>query len=427
VPVTNKRKRTEALVQIRTHRAAPRIVRRRRGGVSRRLVAAVCLALAAAGATVADATPGQPRGSALVMHERVAKPGTYRVTIELWTLSGRRDTVVLRVADKTHRVKLARGQGRLSVKLRVTVSHRKFTIAATSVRRGSKIRLAVLRISGPVATTSPSAPTPAPSGSTGPTVATGTSGSTPPSQSETPSGEAMPVGNIPGWNQTYAQDFSGLSLPSGWLAYTGEPGGDPAGWWDPSHVSVSGGELRILSSRDPAHCPSGCTALDDFVSGGLQLYGHAQTYGKYEIRMRADNAKGLGLTVLLWPTDNWPPEIDMVADVGLSPRVGTAVGTIVYGSSNNPSVIGVKNTTADLTQWHTWGAEWTQGKVVFTLDGNVWATVTNPGISSVPMNLAIQMQAYPCDGIGGEAGCPDSSTPTSSDFDIDWVTQYSPS
>jgi hypothetical protein len=87
----------------------------------------------------------------------------------------------------------------------------------------------------------------------------------------------------------------------------------------------------------------------------------------------------------------------------------------------------VKNTTADLTQWHTWGAEWTQGKVVFTLDGNVWATVTNPGISSVPMNLAIQMQAYPCDGIGGEAGCPDSSTPTSSDFDIDWVTQYSPS
>lgn len=363
------------------------------------------------------------------MHEHVGRPGTYRVTIELWSLSKHRDTVVLRAGDKTHRVKLDRHHGRLRITLRVTVRHRSFTIVATSVRPGSTIRLTVLRVSGPIPTTSPSPPTPAPSrstGATGTTNATGGSGSTGLSQIEAPSGEAMPVGDIPGWHQTYAEDFSGSSLPSGWDAYTGEPGGDPAGWWDPSHVSVSGGELQILSSRDPAHCPSGCTAIDDFVSGGLQFYGNPQTYGKYEIRMRADNAKGLGFTVLLWPKDTWPPEIDMIADVGLSPRIGTGVGTVL-GSGSNPGVVGVKDTTADLSQWHTWGAEWTPGKVVFTLDGNVWATVTSPDVSSVAMNLAIQMQAEPCNYYGGEAGCPDSTTPAASHFDIDWVTEYSPS
>jgi hypothetical protein len=59
----------------------------------------------------------------------------------------------------------------------------------------------------------------------------------------------------------------------------------------------------------------------------------------------------------------------------------------------------------------------------------VWATIDNPNISSIPMNLAIQIQAYPC-GNGGELGnvtCPNSSTPAQSYFQIDWVTQYSPS
>lgn len=430
----------------RTHRADRRR-RRARGGLVWRRLLAVSLALAVAGATVANATPGRPRASALVKHERVGKPGTYRITIELWSNSASSDSVVLRVADRTRHVTLDRHHRRMRVTLRVKVAGRSFTIRATGTRRSSAIRLAVQRLSGPSATT-PAAPTTPKAGSTGASGAsgsaglvggapssgptgtggsTGSSGPSGPSGSsagEQPSGEAMPVGDIPGWTQTYAQDFSGTTLPPGWDAYTGMPGGDPAGWFDASHVSVSNGELQILSSIDPAHCPSGCTALDDYVTGGVQLYGHAQTYGKYEIRMRADNAKGLGLTVLLWPTGAWPPEIDIVGDVGISPRIGTAVGDI-FGDNNTS--IDVKNKTVDLTQWHTWGAEWTPGQVAFTVDGTVWATADNPNISSAPMNLAIQIQAYPCSGPGSFGVCVDSTTPASSYFDVDWVTQYSPS
>ncbi len=44
-----------------------------------------------------------------------------------------------------------------------------------------------------------------------------------------PSGVPMPTGNLPGWQLTYSQDFSGTTLPSGWDAYSGEPGSDPYG------------------------------------------------------------------------------------------------------------------------------------------------------------------------------------------------------
>ena len=45
-----------------------------------------------------------------------------------------------------------------------------------------------------------------------------------------PSGVPMPVGNIPGWRQVFADDFTGATLDtSRWRLYWGQPGGDPGG------------------------------------------------------------------------------------------------------------------------------------------------------------------------------------------------------
>ncbi len=36
----------------------------------------------------------------------------------------------------------------------------------------------------------------------------------------------MPVGNIPGWRQVFADDFNGTTLnTSNWYPYSGQPGG----------------------------------------------------------------------------------------------------------------------------------------------------------------------------------------------------------
>ena len=60
-------------------------------------------------------------------------------------------------------------------------------------------------------------------------------------------GSSWPT-SVPGWQLTYSTDFPGSSLPSGWLGYDGEPGGDPDGNWDSGNVTVSGGALNLLAT-----------------------------------------------------------------------------------------------------------------------------------------------------------------------------------
>ena len=116
-------------------------------------------------------------------------------------------------------------------------------------------------------------------------------------------------------------------------------------------------------------------------------------------------------------TGSWPPEIDFAEDGGGNRQTTTA--TLHYGSGNTQVQ---RSVNADFTQWHTLGVEWTPGKLVYTLDGQPWATVTNPNVPSRPMVLAMQTQVWGC-GIAGY-DCPDASTPASSDVDVDWVVAY---
>src|SRR5207248_3096561 len=47
----------------------------------------------------------------------------------------------------------------------------------------------------------------------------------------TPSGVPMPIGQIPGWYQTFTDDFTGNSLNDQWFRYSGGPSGDNGGWF----------------------------------------------------------------------------------------------------------------------------------------------------------------------------------------------------
>ena len=113
-----------------------------------------------------------------------------------------------------------------------------------------------------------------------------------------PSGVPVPTGNLPGWQLTYSQDFSGTSLPPGWGTYSGEPGGDSYGYWDPADVSVSNGELHL--STTPNDDPQSSNTAS---TGGASFYGNPQTYGMYLVRMKGDYEPGLQISdiALLWP------------------------------------------------------------------------------------------------------------------------------
>jgi beta-glucanase (GH16 family) len=227
---------------------------------------------------------------------------------------------------------------------------------------------------------------------------------------------AMPIGDIPGWRQGFADDFRGTSIDtSKWFAYSGQPGGDPAGWWEPSHVVVGDCMVTLRGYKDPASRPG------IFVTGGIGLNSaNSGTYGKYLIRMRRDKGDGISAIALLWPRGNtWPPEIDFYEDY--AEPSGTTATLHCGANGDNRCQIPQSLAGYDATQWHTVGVEWSPGKLVYTVDGTAWATVTDAKVPSIPMFLAVQTQSLVC---SRHNTCLSPSTPAEVDLQVDWVAAY---
>ena len=219
-----------------------------------------------------------------------------------------------------------------------------------------------------------------------------------------------PPGSGGGWRLTYSTDFPGNSLPSGWLAYNGEPGGDPAGNWEPSNVSVSGGAMHFMATSS--------------AQGGVQFYGNPQTYGMYLVRMKGDDEPGLSINnlAILWPSQQgvWPPEVDFFQDVGGSRQSFSA--SLHVGPDGNGGCCVIASPTQDSngTAWHTYGVQWTPDAMTYTIDGRVWASVSRSSLSSpaqwptIPMNLTLQSQNQ------------DSAQPsgTIETMTVAWVAEY---
>lgn len=205
--------------------------------------------------------------------------------------------------------------------------------------------------------------------------------------------------------QVWADDFDRLSYR--WTRYKGRPGGDPAGWWEPSQVTVQGGNL-VLTGQVEARGRGG-DPTRRWVSGGVKLEHDLPPlrYGRADVRLRAEPGPW-ALAVLLWPADNgWPPEIDFVEDNGGDRSLVTA--TLHTGTPQARRAVRA-TTRVDFTQWHTWSVAWSPGKVVYSVDGVPWATMTDPGVPSQGLRLVVQLQAWPCHH-GWYEVCPGPASP----------------
>jgi hypothetical protein len=133
----------------------------------------------------------------------------------------------------------------------------------------------------------------------------------------------MLVGNVPGWREVFSDDFSGSSLSWRWTSYWGVPGGDPGGFFDPTHVSVAVGQLVIGGFKDPAD-NAWDAGPNTYVTGGISSSpSFAQTYGKHLVRFGFDPGVGIAHAILLWPQSNaWPPEIDFLRGQRCQPPDG---------------------------------------------------------------------------------------------------------
>jgi len=265
--------------------------------------------------------------------------------------------------------------------------------SATSVKHAAKHRVTHHRHVAKQATASPSAGT---GGSAGTSVASG-------------DGSSWPT-SVPGWQLTYSTDFPGDSLPSGWGAYAGEPGGDPAGNWVQSNAVVSNGALHLMANSSS--------------QAGVAFYGKPQTYGMYLVRMKGDDEPNLAINniAILWPAQQgtWPPEVDFYEDGG-----GTRQGfsaTLHPGPNGDDCCVVHTNAPANNgTAWHTYGVQWTPSSITYTIDGRVFGSVSKSSLSSpaqwpsIPMNLTLQSQNQ---GSSQPSGTIETMT-------VAWVAQYS--
>jgi hypothetical protein len=249
---------------------------------------------------------------------------------------------------------------------------------------------------------------------------------TPPATSTSPSGEAMPVGNTPGWNQVFTDDFT-TNVPLGgfktaygakWSDY-GDPSLDSAGktgvnsrYSTSKTVSVKNNVLNVNM-----HYENGFFYGDALLpmKNGARL---SMQYGKIITRFRVVNpVHGYKTAWLLWPDSNtW-------ADGEIDFPEGNLDGTIkgfshcVGNPSSNCLAVDSGKT---YTTWHTAIMEWTPGKVSFTLDGTLLKSTTT-SVAAKPMHYVLQSESC----FKAASACPTDLT-SSSDIQLDWISIYSP-
>ncbi len=140
----------------------------------------------------------------------------------------------------------------------------------------------------------------------------------------------------------------------------------------------------------------------------------ARTYGYFE--MSAQMPAGAGTAPAFWlltASHQWPPELDVVEEIGRQPT--DIVGTAHTGSSNNAYPFYL--TTPDVTAgFHTYGVDWQADKITWYFDGKPYGSVATPSDMHSPMYMVVNLA------VGGAwPGSPPDPSQLNAAYKIDYV------
>jgi len=139
----------------------------------------------------------------------------------------------------------------------------------------------------------------------------------------------------------------------------------------------------------------------------------SQTYGYFEIRADLPQVKGMFPAFWLLPTaSTWPPEIDIMENVGQNFASGGAISADHRDAFRTWFPDGQ-------TGMHTYGLLWTAEKITWYVDGNAVGSVATPPSMNQPMYMIFNLA------VGGDwAGKPDPAF-SAATMKVDYVRAYS--
>jgi beta-glucanase (GH16 family) len=202
---------------------------------------------------------------------------------------------------------------------------------------------------------------------------------------------------------TFFDDFSGDTLDATkWEHMIGTGTAYGLGYWgnnekqyyQPENTIVQDGALQIQVRKEQIVADNGTGTIMNYTSSRLRTKGKfAQTYGRFEARVRIDTAApGLWPAFWLLPEfnqyGNWPysGELDIMEIRGSRPYYTTAAThyfdgrhTYISGEKRYP-----ENTT--MTDYHVYALEWTPTKITYFVDDEVVVSMStwNTNVGDFP-------------------------------------------
>lgn len=243
-------------------------------------------------------------------------------------------------------------------------------------------------------------------------------GTASPSQPSGGSGRGRSEAEINGWSIDYFEGFDSSLEDLGWEHY---------GWGDPP---VGHGAMGVMSQKNSFTQNGELVVRTQYQDGQWSAGGTSSgkvftaSRGRWEVRAKFPQAKGVGYVFLLWPEDQgWPPEIDFAEGRVNGPRVE---GTYHWDPDNKQEQRAFDN--ADMSGWHTYGVIVEDNLITFTLDGQEWGRIER-SITDKRMFFGVQTGAMDPNGSANryetvDGGVPGPLTPAVSDIQIDYVAHY---
>lgn len=199
------------------------------------------------------------------------------------------------------------------------------------------------------------------------------------------------------------------------------------------NVRVEKGKLIIEAHRDNPNIQG---TIRKFSSGKISTKHRGDwRYGKFEIRAKLPIGKGVWPAIWMLPTDekygSWAAsgEIDIMELNGNKPF--ELLGTLHYGgkwprnrSSGNKMKL-AKGTYGD--KFHTFGIEWVEDEIRWTLDGKIWQKQKKWSTSeaSFPAPFDQEFHLLLNVAVGGRfVGPPSGETYFPVQMEVDWVRVY---